>query len=203
MPTRKVCEIRIQGQPLFRAFGLHSFHSAVDPRPLNFDSQAFPVEVFPTQTKQFTCSKPERRVYSCLEIVVFRVGEDVVESQGPGFDVSEFMLSSITEFAFSNRVIDRTRVQVIDKASPSVSLGADMTQGKEFFDEASVTFAAGSGTAPPRGKTEGAAPNRSRSDEGRGEGGLRAARRPYAASASDATRARATLFWALVCGGGF
>ncbi len=76
-----------------------------------------------------------------LEIVVFRVSEDVIERQESRFDVAKFMTSPISEFAFSNRVIDRTRVQVIDKAPPPVSLGADMAQSEQFLDEAGVTLA--------------------------------------------------------------
>src|ERR1700722_5861009 len=63
MPTKNVREIRSQRQPIFWVFGFYCLYSAEDPRPLNLDSQTFPVEVFPTQPKQFTCSKPERCVH--------------------------------------------------------------------------------------------------------------------------------------------
>jgi hypothetical protein len=54
MTAQNVCKIRVQWQPLFRALGLHILHSAVGPGPLDFDSQTFPVEIFPTQPKHFT-----------------------------------------------------------------------------------------------------------------------------------------------------
>ena len=65
-----------------------------------------------------------------LEIAVFRVGKDEVKSQEPRLDVIEFVLPAIAEMGFANRFVNLARAEVVNEASPRVSLGRGMAQGK-------------------------------------------------------------------------
>ena len=77
-----------------------------------------------------------------LEIAVFRVGKDEIESQEPRLDVVEFVLPAIAEMGFADRLIKLARTEVVDEASPHISLGRGMTQAKQLLDETGVPFAA-------------------------------------------------------------
>ena len=65
-----------------------------------------------------------------LEIAVFRVGKDEVKSQEPRLDVIEFVLPPIAEMGLANRFVNLARTEVVNEASPRISLGRGMAQGK-------------------------------------------------------------------------
>ncbi len=68
-----------------------------------------------------------------LEIAVFRVGKDEIEGQEPRLDVIEFVLPAIAEMGLADRFVNPARTQVINEASPRISLGRGMAQDETVF----------------------------------------------------------------------
>lgn len=68
--------------------------------------------------------------------------QDIVEGQKTGLDVPNLMAASISKLALADGVVQSAGMQMIDAASPAVSLGCRIALREEFFDEVGVPLAA-------------------------------------------------------------